>query len=150
VRSSFPQEDQKRGDDGGGQAMPFEDMPELREFFKGGPRQEGKEDVPPVRQGPARLGVSIEPLTADNRKEFDVPTATEGVLVRSVEPGSVAERLGIQKGHLIQQIGDKKIRTPQDLTDAMKNLKWGDKTRISFGKYSSKMQFNQTTEVEFR
>lgn len=148
VRGTFQQE-QQRGDDGGGQAMPFDEMPNIDEFLRG-PRKNDEKDVPPVRTGPARLGISIEPLSADNRKEFDIPANVDGVLVRTVESGSVAERLGIQKGHIIQQIGDKKLRTPEDLTSAMKSLKWGDKTRISFGKYSSKMQFSQSTDVEFR
>lgn len=149
VRGNF-QEEQLRGNDRDGQAMPFEDMPDIPDLFKGMPRNDEGQDVPPIRQGQARLGISIEALTAENRKEFDIPASVQGVLVRSVEPGSVAEKLGIQKGHLIQQIGDKKIRSPQDLTDAMKTMKWGDKTRISFGKYSSKMQFSQSTDVVFR
>lgn len=32
----------------------------------------------------------------------------------------------------------------------MKGLKWGDRTRISYGKFTTNSQMQQTTDVEFR
>ncbi len=141
-----------KSDDGGGRTpSPFEDSLEFPDMDRMFPRtQPDEKAVPPVRDGQAKLGVEIEALTAENRKQLDIPASVEGVIVKAVSPGSVAERLGIQDGYVIHQIGDKKVRTPQDVIDAMKGFKWGDKTRMSFGKYSSKMQLNQTTTVEFR
>lgn len=153
IRSGIQNAPRDRTDDGNRIPSPFDDGPnlpdDLERFFNRTPVPD-QEPVPPIREGQARLGVEIEALTAETRRANDIPANVEGVFVKSVSPGSVADKLGIQPGYLIQQIGDKKIRTPEDVRDAMKPLKWGDKTRISFGKYSSKMQLSQSTDVVFR
>ncbi len=151
LRSGLENPPAKSDDGGGNSPSPFSDSPDWPNLDRMFPRtQPGEGQVPPVREGQAKLGVEIEALTAENRKQFDIPASVDGVLVRSVASGSVAERLGIQSGYVIHQIGDKKVKTPTDVMDAMKGFKWGDKTRLSFGKYTSKMQLNQSTDVEFR
>lgn len=148
LQPNSPQE-APRSDDGG-EPSPFEDMPNWDEFRKSFPKTDQQGNVPPVREGKAKLGVQIDALSAETRKLYDIPANTEGVVVTSVEDGSVAARLGIKKGFVIQQIGDKKIHSPQDVTDAMSGLKWGDRTRISFGQYNARTQFSQTTDVDLR
>lgn len=132
------------------EASPFQDFPNIPGWDtpRRAPKPEG--DVPPVRSGPARLGIQMDSLTADRRKEFGIPAAIEGIVVVAVEPGSVAERIGLEAGMVIHTLGDKKVRSPQDVSDVMKNMKWGDKTRISFGKYAANSQVQQSTDIEFR
>lgn len=134
-----------------GEDSPFHDFPNIP-GWNFGPRTNPtpEKDVPPIREGQARLGIQMDSLTAERRKEFGIPANVEGVVVIAVEPGSVAERLGIEPGTVIQQLGDKKIKSPQDVSEVMKGLKWGDRTRISYGKFTTNSQMQQTTDVEFR
>lgn len=133
------------------EASPFEDLPNIPSW-NFGPRTPTPDrgEVPPIREGQARLGIQMDSLTAERRKEFDIPASISGVVVLAVEPGSVADRMGIEAGTVIHQLGDKKITSPQDVTEVMKGMKWGDRTRISFGKYRGGSQFQQTTDLLFR
>lgn len=140
---------QQRPDSDDGGMSPFEDFPQIPGWNI--PRESPDDsEVPPVREGQARLGIQMEALTAENRKKFFVPANVEGVLVIAVEPGSVAAKLGIEPGTVISKLGTKSIRSPQDVTETMKGLKWGDRTQISFAKYSEKSQLQQSTDVVFR
>lgn len=149
-RTPAPQPKQDNNNGGEDEASPFEDFPNIPGWNNPRTMPKTEDDVPPVRSGPARLGVQMDSLTAERRKEFSIPSSIEGVVILNVESGSVAERLGLEPGMVIHQLGEKKIRTPQDLSDAMKNIKWGDRTRISFGKYGQNSQLQQTTDVTFR
>jgi serine protease Do len=100
--------------------------------------------------GPVRLGVGVEDLNDSTRSDFGIPAGVQGAVVTSVAPGSFAEGLGIAPGCVIQQVGDKKIRTAQDLRDAMAAVHWGDTKSISFGKYSSGSVMNMSSTVTFK
>lgn len=109
-----------------------------------------KDDVPAVREGQARLGVTVEALSAERRTEFDVPESEAGVLVTAVEPGSVAEKLGLKTGDVISKVGDKKIERPQDLVDAMRGVKWGDSRSITIARFGEGSQMRRTQDVRFK
>ncbi len=144
--SENPRSDDGKG--GGEEPSPFQDMPDWPNMDFN--RTPDTNEVPPVREGKARLGVGIDSLTAENRKKFDIPANVEGVLVTSVESGSVAAREGIREGFVIQEIDGRKLKTPQDLIEAMKNVKWGDRVTITSGRFTSNSQMRSTTQVEFR
>jgi len=135
----------------------FEGFPDLKQFGDMFNRRRGqgqqvqpKGDVPPIRQGKARLGVSVEALTDTLRTQFNIPKSVEGVVVTTVMPGSTAEKLGIEPGTVIQKLGDKTIRTGQDLIDAMQKVNYGDTRSITFAKYSADGQAVQTQTVTFK
>lgn len=54
----------------------------------------------------------------------------EGVLLDGVREGSVAEKAGLKAGDIIVKMGDKEIRNVYDYTEAIKNLKPGDKITV--------------------
>jgi serine protease Do len=125
---------------------PFREMPEIRP-----PRGGGEEElVPPIRDGQARLGVSVATVNEELRGQFEIPANVRGAVVAAVEPGSVAARLGLAPGDVIQQIGSTQIDTAEALTEAMKGLKWGDRTRIMFSRFGAGSVARQTMDVVFR
>lgn len=123
------------------------DSPEIRKFFddQGSPRS-GQ----PHTGGQAHLGVGIDNITDVNRKQFHIPAGVDGVVVGSVDPGSVADQNGIQVGTVIQQIGGKQIKSAKDVTDAMSSLKWGDKTHIKGVRYIENGKVSLDMDLIFR
>ena len=71
-----------------------------------------------------RLGVAIAPSHVARRLRRSVGLAErDGILVRGVEEGSLAEAAGIEAGDLIVSAGGKPIRDADDLFDALGGLK---------------------------
>ncbi len=56
----------------------------------------------------------------------------KGVRVESITKGSAAEKAGLKKEDIITRVGDKKIVTTDDLTEAIKKQKPGDKIDVSY------------------
>ncbi len=49
-------------------------------------------------------GLTVEAISADNRKQFGIPEDAKGVVVSKVESGSAVEAAGIQPGDLLQEV----------------------------------------------
>lgn len=126
--------------DSQGRTMPnLESVPpEFRRFFdQGGPgADQNDEAVPPLREGKARLGLTVESLDETNRKQFNIPSNSVGVVVKVVESGSFAERSGIRVGDLITRIDDAKITKAEDVKKAMDSKKIGDPIAMTWTAYS--------------
>ena len=127
-----------------------------REFFKqfDGPGMpeipEDNGDVPPVREGKAKLGVQVAEITADARKEFSIPAATTGVVVLSVQPGSVAQKMGLKAGDVIESFDGKKLSKPEDLVSAMSTVNWGDTKSFKFSRFGKNSQATQESSFTFK
>ena len=65
-------------------------------------------------------GMVVESLTPQLAEFFGAKSG-EGVLVRSVERGSVAEKAGLRAGDVVLRFGDEKIETRADLRRALRN-----------------------------
>ena len=67
----------------------------------------------------AMLGVSTE-------------KTDEGVKIIDITKESAAEKIGLKEGDLIKSVDDKKVETPDDLSDAIQAHKPGDKVSITY------------------
>ncbi len=74
----------------------------------------------------ARFGISIQPLTDALRQNLGFKDKTGGVLVQSVEPGSFAEDIGLQRGDVIMAINRKPVTSTDDVMSIQRTLKTGD------------------------
>ena len=83
----------------------------------------------------------------ENRAMLGVTTegSDQGVEIESVTKESAAEKAGLKKGDIITKIGDRKIESTDDVTDAIRNHKPGDKVSITYLR-DSKTQ-TATTEL---
>ncbi len=70
----------------------------------------------------SKLGLSLQELTKDLSEKFEYQGQT-GVLVTEVEPGSAAERAGIKRGDLIQEVNRAEVKTPADVRKAIEENK---------------------------
>lgn len=127
-----------------------------REFFKqfdlpNGPQGgDDNGDVPPLREGKAKLGVQVGELNADARKSFNIPSSAAGVVVMTVQPGSVADKLGMKPGDVIESFDGKKLSSPQDLVTAIGSVNWGETKQIRFGRYAKGAQTMIDRPVTFK
>lgn len=59
-------------------------------------------------------GVQITELTPQIRRQLGIPNEVEGVIITEVEPGSAAERAGLEPGAVIEEVNRKPVRSLQD------------------------------------
>jgi serine protease Do len=69
----------------------------------------------------------------ENRAMLGVVTEgnDKGAEIQSISKESAAEKAGLKKGDIITRIGDKKIESTDDVTDAVRERKPGDKVNIT-------------------
>lgn len=70
-----------------------------------------------------KLGMEIEPLTADMANKLGYTQAEEGVVVVKVKPGSPAAIAGIRPGFIILAINHKKVTSVEEFTEALEETK---------------------------
>ncbi|MDK2823177.1 MAG: serine protease Do [Clostridia bacterium] len=75
------------------------------------------------------LGVYIQPVTKELADYFGLKKP-EGVLISSVADNSPAQKAGLRRGDIILEYNKTKITKPQELQDAVKDSKIGDKVVI--------------------
>ena len=120
---------------------PFRDLPKM--FGQDGEGQDQQAQPSTPRTGPVHLGVQVDADKAD-RKQFNVPDGVQGALVVNIAPGSVASAAGLQPGDVIQSFNGKPIATAEDLTNAIKGVKWGDRAKISYSHYDEDGSLSRT------
>jgi serine protease Do len=76
------------------------------------------------------LGISIQPLSPDLAKEFNLPDESSGVLVGGVSPNSAAAKAGLQDGDVIVELNGKKITDPRNLKLQIAQTAPGTKVNI--------------------
>ena len=65
------------------------------------------------------LGMTVQDITPELARGFDLEK-TEGVLVTNVNPGTPADKAGIQRGDIILEVNRKEIRNTKDFRKALK------------------------------
>lgn len=86
--------------------------------------QPGQEE-PPSEPETAKfdaLGLQVEELTADLRRQMEIDARVAGVLVTSVDPDSLAAEKGLQAGDVIAKVGNKSVKSPQEYRTALEGL----------------------------
>ncbi len=124
--------------DGGDDANPFSD--------------DARPAKPEVRRvgEPAHLGVNIADVDESVRGQFGLPKDVSGAVIVSVERGSIASSLGLKAGDVVESVGGKTVSGGQELQDAMKNVKWGDRVKIRTVHYADGARSETTRDVLFK
>jgi serine protease Do len=91
----------------------------------------------------ARLGVGIQEINHALAESFGLKRA-EGALVSSVQPGSAAERAGLQPGDVIVKFDGRAIGAAGELSAAVGQSAPGDKVRIEILRKGESMAVNAT------
>jgi serine protease Do len=72
----------------------------------------------------ARLGVNVQNLTDSDREQLGLKAG--GVVIASVEPGSFAEDIGLQKGDVLVEINRHHVTSGADVRNIMQSAKPGE------------------------
>ena len=64
-------------------------------------------------------GVEVQNLTPDIAQQLNLPSATHGVVVTSVDPSSAAASAGLQRGMVIQEVNHKPIGNVTEYNQAL-------------------------------
>jgi serine protease Do len=75
--------------------------------------------APGIEAAKASLGITLQPLTADLRKQLRVPDTVKGVVIAGINPASDAATNGLQRGDIILQINQKPTTTPAEAAAAV-------------------------------
>jgi serine protease Do len=108
------------------QSFPRVEMPELprvQVFPRNGI------DIPIIQTYSSTLGVQTENLTRQLGEFFGVKDG-EGVLIRSVEKGSAAEKAGLKAGDVIVRADNEKLTDRTDLTHILRNHRSGGPLKL--------------------
>ena len=109
-----------------------------------------EQDVAPLKNGKARLGIGIDNLTAENRKKNNIPSSIQGVLVGKIENDSVAGKNGIQTGDVIESLGGKKVLNIDQLSSEMAHLNWGDSIRVKVHRFGKGSEMTFEKDISFK
>jgi serine protease Do len=69
---------------------------------------------------PLNLGFSIQDMTPELQKEFQIPEDIKKPIVVGVVPGSAAARAGLLVGDVILDLNKKEVKSHQDVTSGLK------------------------------
>jgi len=116
--------------------MPDVQIPELPSIEFGG-------DVGVLAGGRARLGIDAEEIGGQLGSFFGAPDG-EGILVRSVNAGSPAEKAGMKAGDVITTVAGERVRTVGELRERL--AKAEDKP-VQIGVLRNKNQMTLTVEL---
>ena len=90
-----------------------------------------------VRRG--RLGISVEPVTSETASRAGLSEA-RGLLVRSVEPGTAADRAGLREGDVITALNGVPVRDTNTLRNQVAGSLPGSEVRLTVMRNGREMQ----------
>ena len=92
-----------------------------------------------VKRG--QIGISIQDITPDLRKAFDLKNGQRGILVSSVSTGSPAEKAGLKEGDIIIAVDDKSTHSTGQLRSRIGAKSIGDKVQITVIRENKQKKF---------
>lgn len=122
--------------EGMGYAIPVDDVVDIIENLMN--RQVRTEKVAEGERG--FLGISGQDVTSEVSQAYDMP---KGVYITSVETGSAAEQVGLQKGDIITKFDGTSVSALADLKEQLAYYKTGEQVEITYstrenGQYAEK------------
>jgi serine protease Do len=94
----------------------------------------------------SKLGFEVEDLNSRTRRNLDLPSSIDGVVVTNVESGSVAEDAGLSQGDVITEIAGKEVGSARGFLDQLQGVRSGQMIRL----YVYRPQIGRSTFVILR
>jgi serine protease Do len=61
------------------------------------------------------LGATLAAITPETREAMEIPDSVRGVVITDVDSDGTAAEQGLRPGDIIEQVGQKEVRTPEDV-----------------------------------
>jgi len=85
--------------------------------------------APALEKTKLELGMSVQEVTPEIARQLRL-SDSGGVVVNQVEPGSVADEAGVQRGDIIREVNGQNIRNVEDYRSALTKVKKGEVIRL--------------------
>ena len=91
----------------------------------GQPAPSGESEAPTEKDQPGAeaarksLGITLQALTPEIRRQLRIPETVNGVVISQVNPSSSAAQEGLQRGDIILSINQRTVQNPQQAADAV-------------------------------
>ena len=92
-----------------------------------------------------QLGVQVGEFSKEDQIIYRIPA---GAIVASVADGSGAQACGLSSGDLITGINDRRVESVEDLKDALKGLKAGDRVKVTYIRPDSDGGYHGVSETD--
>jgi len=76
------------------------------------------------------MGLALSSLTPEARKSYNLAETVSGVIITKVDPGSDAADKGLRPGDVVLKIGNRDVRTPQDVQSGISEAQKGGRTSV--------------------
>lgn len=99
-----------------------------------------------IKHGEVRrgwLGATVQPLSAPLVEAYKIPVK-EGSIVADIQPDSPADKFGLKRGDVIVKIGDKDIKSSEDVVYAVRSKLSGDTVKFEIYRDGKKMELDIT------
>jgi len=87
----------------------------------------------------AFAGLAVQDLDRDTSKELGLKGKVQGVVVRSIEPGSGVEKAGLMAGDVIREINRQSVRSVKDFVKVTSAVKKGENVLILINRQGSSL-----------
>ncbi|HUP44311.1 MAG TPA: trypsin-like peptidase domain-containing protein [Thermoanaerobaculia bacterium] len=77
-----------------------------------------------------RMGVAVQPLTPELRRQLNLTTAGAGIVVTGVQPGSPADEAGLSPGDVVVEANGKPMTTVEALRQIVESTRRGRYLRL--------------------
>ena len=81
-------------------------------------------------QADTGLGLTLRPLTDEDRSQLSIPSNVDGALVVAVDPDSPAAGKDVRPGDVITQVNQQTVKNPADAVAALKAAKKTDRALL--------------------
>jgi len=78
-------------------------------------------ETPGTKRGGFAEGLQISELDPQTRRQLKLPGDVEGLVVTDVEPGSAADRAGLQTGDVIEEVNRRPVKSLRDATSSLRS-----------------------------
>lgn len=87
-------------------------------------------------QDKPKLGATVVELTKEVRSEYHIPESVKGIVIKSVNSGSIASKANLKEGDVILEFGGKKITKVDQLKEVLSKSKSGQRVPLRYGRYA--------------
>lgn len=69
--------------------------------------------------GSGKLGIAVEPLTAETARQLGLKAGAQGVVITDIDPAGAAADAGLERGDVIEQVNRQPVRSQSDVAAAV-------------------------------
>jgi serine protease Do len=75
-------------------------------------------------------GVTVDDITAENRRSMDIPSSLKGAVIVDIETASPAFQAGLRKGDVVQEVDWKQVADADEAIDISKDVEGADSVLV--------------------